>query len=130
MGTNNYVRNVPLPDNVEPYVFNQKLKLDYYYEQGEYSYLYYDRFRDMLFRYAFSGIKEDRVDINTPFKNKDLFDRTLIISDGNYNKIGEFNADMYLPYVSIFTEESIFLLREVEDEDFLVFDKFKVLLNE
>lgn len=130
MGTNNYVRNVPLPSDVEPYVFNQKRKLDYYYEQGEYNFLYYDQFRNMLFRYAFSGIKDGQVDINTPFKDKNLFDRTLIISDGEYNKVGEFSADIYVPYVAVFTKDHILLLRETEDEDYLVFDQFKVDYNE
>lgn len=130
MGAESYKKNVPLPDRWRPVVADLKRKLDYYYEQGKYSYLYYDQSRDLLFRFAFSGIKTGRVDINDPFGDTDLFDQTLVIGDGKYNKIGEFNADGYVSSVALFTEKGILLLKEVEDEDYLVFDRFKLGNNE
>tara|TARA_Y100001933_G_C18991661_1_gene560845 strand:- start:1313 stop:2266 length:954 start_codon:yes stop_codon:yes gene_type:complete len=129
MGTKNIGDIQPLPSNIsnkESIIMNVQRKLNFYYEQGAYSYLYYDKYRKLLFRCAFSGIKEGRVDINNPYGDTNLYDRYLIVSDSAYNKIGEFNLDDYLPNVIVIYSEGLLLLRKVEDEDYLVFDRFLI----
>jgi len=107
-------------------VRNMETKMNYFFNQGSYGHLYFDPYRNLYFRYAFSGIDEQWIDINQPLADTSRFDKLLIISDSNFNKIGEFQNDLLLSYAIFFRPNGIYVLRKTNDEDTMTFDIYNI----
>lgn len=126
LSTENIAKPPPLPNDPERVLMDPSNKARFLFENGYYSYSYYDPFRKLVLRFAFSGIKEGRVNMNALFDNPDDFDMTMIISNDNYEKLAEFSADEYYPNVVFFKKDGIYLLKRSDNEDEITFERFSI----
>lgn len=101
-------------------------KMKYYFSQGGYGHLYHDPLRNLYLRYGFSGIGEQYININAPLEDTSRFDKVLIVSDEDFNKVGELQNDLMLSYAVFFRPKGIYILRKTDDEDILLFDIYEI----
>lgn len=99
----------------------------YYFGQGRYEYIYYDPFRKLFLRSAYSGMNEDLVDINNRYGDTTSFDKVLIIGDEELNIKGELTNDRMREHVVFFQESGVYILTETNDEDYLTFDIYDIV---
>jgi|GEM_PF-1585199 len=99
----------------------------YYFGQGRYEYIYYDPFRKVFLRSAYSGMYEDLVDINNRYGDTTSFDKVFIIGDDELSIKGELKNDRMREHVVFFQENGIHILVETNDEDLLTFDIYDIV---
>lgn len=90
--------------------------------QGMYGKMYYDPFRDIYLRLATSGIREDKLGFNRPYEDTTAFSKTLILGNGNLEKIGELNGHSLNHSVIFFRPDGIYILKVSDEEDYMIFD--------
>ncbi|RKQ50628.1 uncharacterized protein DUF4221 [Roseivirga pacifica] len=130
LGSDKVKQRIPLPQNKEKVLMDFQRKASFLYEQGSYANLYYSPEQSLFMRFAYSGVKDGQVDANAPYADTTLYEKYIILGDENFNKVGEFRSNQYSPNAVLFREGYIYLLRNTDDEDHLVFDKFELISNE
>jgi hypothetical protein len=94
----------------------------YYFGQGRYSNIYYDPFRKLFLRAAYSGMNEDLFDMNNLYGDTTSFDKVFIISDENMRIKGELQNDCMIEWIVFFQPNGIYVLIDNGDEEHLTFD--------
>ena len=99
----------------------------YYFGQGRYSSVYYDPYRKLFLRAAYSGMNKEAVNINKPYGDTTKFDKLFVIGDEQLNVIGELQNDKMLAHITFFQPNGIYVLEETDDEDHLTFAIYDIV---
>ncbi|HRK53792.1 MAG TPA: DUF4221 family protein [Cyclobacteriaceae bacterium] len=98
--------------------------------QGSYSSVFFDRWRNLYYRLAFSPVGGD---YESPFDTEK--ETSIIILDTGFNKVGEYylEPDTYSYLAMFIAPQGLYLFNKkkyASDEDFLYFDVFDVKVKD